>query len=45
MSYCQGLQYIQENIRTEFISKYYNNVLVSYFIIKKIFKLIAKKYY
>ena len=40
----QGLFYIFEIIRTNLISKYYNDPLVSYFKIEKTQKIFIKKY-
>lgn len=42
--HCQNLPYISKVICFELISKYYNDCLVSYFGIKNIQKLIARKY-
>ena len=41
----QDLLYIPEIIKTKPISRYYNNPLVGYFGIKKIRKLVTRKYY
>lgn len=43
--YWESLSYIFEVIWTKLISKHHNNPLVGYFGIKKIWKLIAWKYY
>ena len=41
----QGLLYVSEIIRTELISKYYDDLLAGYFGIEKMRKLVARKYY
>ena len=41
----QGLSYVPEIIRIELISKHHNNLLAGHFGIKKIRKLVARKYY
>ena len=41
----QGLPYIPKIIRTELISKHHNDPLAGYFGIKKMRKLVTKKYY
>ena len=43
--YHQGLPHVLEIIRTELISRYYNDLLASYFGIEKTRKLVARKYY
>ena len=43
--YYQGLLYVPEIIRTELISRHYNNLLASHFGIKKTRELVAQKYY
>ena len=43
--YYQGFLYISKVICLELINKYYNNLFTGHFGIKKIWKLIAKKYY
>ena len=45
MLYYQGLLYVPKIIRTELISRYHNNLLVSHFGIKKTQELVARKYY
>ena len=41
----QGFPYISEIIKTKLISRHYDNQLVGHFGIKKIWELIARKYY
>lgn len=41
----QYLLYLPEIIKTNIISKYYNNSLIGYFEIKENLKLITQKYY
>ena len=41
----QGLLYIPEIIKTELISRHYDNPLVGHFGIEKMKELIARKYY
>ena len=43
--YHQGLSYISEIIKTELISRYYNDLLVGHFGIEKIQELVTRKYY
>lgn len=43
--YYQGLPYVLKIIRSELISKYYNDLLISHFNIEKIEELIVRKYY
>lgn len=43
--YDQSLFYIFEIIRTKLISQYYNSSLASHFDIKKIRKLVIRKYH
>ena len=45
MLHYQGLSYVSKIIWTELINRYHNNLLVSHFNIKKIYKLVAQKYY
>ena len=41
----EGLVYILEIVKTEFISRYHDNLLAGHFEIKKVRELISKKYY
>ena len=41
----QGLPYVPEIIRTELISRHYNEPLAAHFEIKKTQELISRKYY
>lgn len=43
--YHQSIMYIPEIIKTEFISRHHNNLLASYFVLKKTQELVAQKYY
>ncbi len=45
MLHHQGLPYVPEIVRTELISRYYDNPLASHFGIDKTRELIAQKYY
>ena len=43
--YHQGLLYVPKIIRIELIGRHHNNPLASHFGMRKIYKLIAQKYY
>lgn len=43
--YKKDLLYIPKIVRTELINKFYDDLLVGYFGIKKTLELIAQKYY
>ena len=43
--YHEDLLYLPEIIRTEIISRYHNDLLASYFRVKKTMELVAEKYY